>query len=267
VLHLTDSHCHLDFLSFDEDREEVLQRASRSGIRRILNPGLDLESSCRIIKLAETYPLLYAAVGIHPNEGRGWKSEKISDLHHLASHPKTVAIGEIGLDYYRDESPREIQRELFLYQLDLAAEVDRPVVIHSRNAMDEVLEMLRAWHARLVGDRSPLADRPGVLHAFEGTIDHARQALEMNFFFGIGGPVTFRNAQARRDVLAELPLEHILLETDSPLLAPHPHRGQRNEPAYVELVAGTVADVFGHPLETVAEVTSNNASRLFGWST
>jgi len=266
VLHLTDSHCHLDFSSFDGDRNEVLQRASHTGIRRLLNPGLDLDSSRRILELVETYPQLYAAVGIHPNEGSGWKSAALPGLHRLAQHPKTVAVGEIGLDYYREETPRETQRELFQYQLDLAAEVEKPVVIHSRQAMDEILGMLRVWHARLVDDNSPLVRRPGVLHAFEGTVDHARQAIGMNFFLGIGGPVTFRNAQARRDVLAELPLEHMLLETDSPLVAPHPHRGQRNEPAYVRLIAETVAGLVGQPLETVAEVTSNNATRLFAWS-
>jgi TatD DNase family protein len=267
LVQLTDSHCHLDFESFDKDREAVLQRAFESGIHRIVNPGLDLESSRRILEFVDRYPALYAAVGIHPNEAGSRLPEYPGDLYRMARHPKTVAIGEIGLDYYRDETPREIQRELFQSQLNLAADTGLPVVIHSRNAIDEILETLRKWYTRLVENKSPLVFRPGVLHAFEGSVDHARQAMEMNFFIGIGGPVTFRNAQARRDVAAALPLDHILLETDSPLLAPHPHRGQRNEPANIRLIAETLADLIGKPLETVAEVTSNNATRLFAWST
>jgi TatD DNase family protein len=262
---LTDTHCHLDFQLFDEDREEVLARAVKAGINFILNPGIDLASSRAAVVLAEAYPQVYAAVGVHPNDSLTWDTGTLDELRELISHPKVVAVGEIGLDYYRDRAPRDLQQRVFRQQLTLAGESGLPVVIHNRSATSDILGMLSEWHAELQKAGSPLAERPGVLHSFAEDSEAARLALDLKFCIGITGPVTFRNAPKLRQTVASLPLDRVLIETDSPFLTPHPHRGERNEPAYVRFVAEKIAELHEQSPEAVAVVTGANADRLFRW--
>lgn len=262
---LADSHCHLDFRTFDEDREEVIFRSREAGVTRILNPGIDLESSKEAVRLAEKHPHIYAAVGIHPNDAGGWNAETLATLRSLADHPKVVAIGEIGLDFYRKQADPTVQRRIFREQLYLAAEMGLPVIIHSRQAIREVLEIVSLWRMDLIKSGSALSDQPGVLHAFEGDLENALQAIDMNFYLGVGGPITFRNAQDKQALFSALPLEALLLETDAPFLAPHPHRGERNEPSYIRWIAETLSTLTNTPISSLAKITSNNAARLFAW--
>ncbi|MCI0518924.1 MAG: TatD family hydrolase [Chloroflexi bacterium] len=262
---LVDTHCHLDFNTFDEDRGAMLARARQAGVVRMLNPGIDLASSQAAIRLAEEHEAVYAACGVHPNDGQRWKSDTKNQLRTLARHPKVRAIGEIGLDYYRDRTPREMQKHIFQEQLDLASEIGLPVVIHCRQAVEDVLAMLAAWRAGLVAAGSPLADRPGVLHSFSEDGASAHRAVEMGFFIGFTGPLTFQKAQELREVAASLPLERILVETDAPFLTPHPHRGKRNEPAHVRWVAEKVAELHRITAEKAAEQIYLNSCQLFNW--
>jgi TatD DNase family protein len=262
---LVDTHCHLDFNSFDSDRQEVIERARQAGVGKILNPGTNLISSRKAVALAGTTPEVYAAVGVHPNEAQNWQEGTITDLRSLAGDSKVVAIGEIGLDYYRDRAPREKQRQVFLDQLSLAVELELPVIIHNRDATGDLMEILVDWHAALVANRSTLVERPGVLHSYSDEANIARKAMMLNFFIGFTGPVTFRNAPALQRVAAALPVERILVETDAPFLSPHPYRGKRNEPAMVRLITAKIAELHELPDETFASITTANASRLFQW--
>jgi TatD DNase family protein len=286
---LTDTHCHLDLGKFDADRPAVMERAARAGVVRILIPGLNLTSSRVVLKLVESRPMLYAAVGIHPTEASTWNASSSSTLKSLLlgpSHPsgtfdssgipgtsKVVAIGEIGLDYYWNSAPAEIQRVVLCEQLNLAAETGLPVVLHMREARDgingncasDLLEILEDWVSGLRSSQNPLADRPGVLHSFSGTLETAQAAMSLGFAIGVTGPVTFANARSRQAIVAGLPLEQLLIETDAPFLAPHPYRGKRNEPAYVRLIADKIALLHSCSLEKVARITSENAGRLFAW--
>jgi len=264
-MYLIDSHCHLDFPQFDNDREAVVQRAREAGVEIIINPGADLESSRRAVALAECYPEVYAAVGVHPHQAKSVTDEVVAELRRLAAHPKVVAIGEIGLDFYRDLSPRDVQRQAFRQQLALAAELDLPVIVHSREAHDDVMAILTEWlrDSKLKAQSSKLK---GVLHAFSGDRAMAERMFELGFCVGIAGPVTFLNAHRLRALVRELPLERLLIETDAPYLAPHPYRGKRNEPARVALVATAVAELHGMAETAVASQTAANARRLFGLS-
>lgn len=260
-MQLIDSHCHLDFPEFDPDREAVLARARTAGVSRLVNPGADLRSSQRAVALAETYPEVYAAVGVHPHDASTLDDQTLARLRQLATHPKVVAIGEIGLDYYRDLSPRAQQRAAFHAQLELAAELRLPVIVHQREAADDVLTILRAWAGRLTSG--------GVLHAFSAShLAMAKEALAMGFYIGIGGPITFANAGKLRETVPKLPLERLLIETDAPYLTPHPYRGQRNEPAHLVWVARRLAELHGVPLGALAGQVSDNTRRLFRlWET
>lgn len=260
-----DTHCHLDFHAFEADRPEVLERARQAGVERILIPGIDLAGSRAALALVEQDERLFLAAGVHPNSALTWQADSAETLRSLAAHPRVAALGEIGLDYYRDHAPRPVQRQVFVEQLRLAAELGLPVVIHNRQATEDLLAILADWHAGLVAGGSPLAGRPGVLHSYGEALEPARQALAMNFFIGITGPVTFKNAPELQGVVRELPLEALLIETDAPFLTPHPHRGRRNEPAYVAWVAQKIAQLQNRPLEAVARQTTHNAARLFGW--
>ena len=265
MVQLADTHCHLDFRLFDEDRGEVISRCAAAGVTHMLNPGIDLESSRHAISIAEKHPHIFAAVGVHPNDGQIWDGETKNTLRKLAEHPKVVAIGEIGLDYYRDQTEKTLQQRIFREQLDLAGEMKLPVIVHSRQAGPDVLNILSRWREELAKEGSLLVNQPGVMHSFEGDLETALQVIEMGFYLGIGGPITFKNAPEKRALLAALPLDVILLETDSPFLAPHPHRGERNEPAYVRWVAEAISSLINTPLTTVARITSQNAARLFAW--
>ena len=289
---LTDTHCHLDYHKFDEDRETVIQRAADAGLTRILIPALHWTSSLAAVKLAESHPMIFATVGFHPTDLDTWDEAAIANLRGLIfsksskkleaaspaqndRHPRIVAVGEIGLDYYwvKEADQQARQREAFQAQLALAREVNLPVVVHMREAEDawfgpasvDLLDILGAWHADLTAAGHPLAERPGVLHSFNGTLDTAQKALALNFYIGVTGPVTYKNADQKRQVISQLPLERLLIETDAPFLAPVPHRGKRNEPAFVLHIADKIAEIHSkHPAE-IAAITSQNAARLFAW--
>ncbi|MCJ7433338.1 MAG: TatD family hydrolase [Anaerolineales bacterium] len=276
-MNLTDTHCHLDFNKFNEDRDAVIQRAIDAGVTKILIPAIDLESCHSVIKLARSHPNLYAAIGFHPTDADKWNESSKDDLRNLAQSAdnKIVAIGEIGLDYYwvKETEKRARQREILGQQLNLASEVNKPVIIHLReeNNMDageaskDVLEILETWQTALQSAGHPLAERPGVFHSFGGDLEIAQQAIAMNFYIGITGPVTFKNAPERHALVKQLPLERLLIETDAPFLTPHPHRGKRNEPAFVGEIADKIAELHSRSQSEVATITSANAARLFDW--
>jgi TatD DNase family protein len=270
---LTDTHCHLTLENFDSDREAVLERAIQAGVERILIPGLSLASSRSAVKLAETHPLLFAAIGLHPAEVSGFDRSTLDEIRHLAQHPLVKAIGEIGLDYYWDSAPHTFQQKVLKEQLLLAAQLHLPVVVHFRekgaastgDCASDLMNILEQWVAGLRRDKSPLAERPGVLHSFSGTLEMAQAAMGLGFLLGVAGPITYRNGQPRQELVAAIPLDHILIETDAPFQTPHPHRGKRNEPAYVRLIADKIAFVHAFTTELVAAATSRNARRLFAW--
>jgi len=257
---LVDSHCHLDFSQFAEDREGVVERAREAGVRRIIAPGLDMASSEKVVKLAEQFEGVYAAVGVHPNTNVAVGELELATLRELAGHPKVVAIGEIGLDYYRDRTPHDRQQANFAAQLRLASEVGLPVIIHNRDASSDVLDMLSAWRN---GASDVLADRPGVLHSFMDEMTVADEALAAGFYLGFSGPLTYKKSIMLRRVAAEVPADRLLVETDAPFLTPHPLRSHRNEPAYVQHVAERLAEVRDASLDAIAELTTANAERLF----
>jgi TatD DNase family protein len=272
---LTDTHCHLDYDKFDPDRDAVLARAKKSGLVRILVPGLDQASSKEAVRLAETNPMLYAAVGFHPTNLEKFSEEAFDQIKELAKHPKVVAIGEIGLDYYwvKDEAQRTFQREALKRQLAFAASVNKPVVIHMREENDvwfgqasvDLLEILTEWYGKLCEQNHLLAEKPGVLHSFNGNLETAQKGIAINFYIGVTGPVTYKNAEEKRHIIKQLPIAKLLVETDAPFLTPVPHRGKRNEPAFVAYIADKIADIHATTREQVADLTTANAARLFGW--
>jgi TatD DNase family protein len=242
----------LDFRQFDRDRDAVILRAREAGLVAIVNIGTNLASSQASVALAEQYDFIYATVGIHPHDAKTVNQDVLEELRILAHHPKVVAIGEIGLDYYRDYSPRPAQRQAFRDQLALASALGRPVVIHSREAHDEVLATLQGWEGS------------GVLHTYAAGPEHLDTVIAMGFYVGISGPVTFPRAERLRDVAQAVPRDRLLLETDCPYLTPEPHRGKRNEPAYVKYVAEAVCQIQDASPERIAATTTENARRLFG---
>lgn len=286
-MNLTDSHCHLNFRQFDSDRPEVLHRAWQTGLTRILIPGTDLACSRSAVELAESHPNLFAAIGVHPTEALNIERSPFDSLHQLLMQllmesnglpverrkQKIVAIGEIGLDYYWDAAPRTIQQEVLKEQLNLAAELGLPVVLHLREAGDapdgdcasDLLNILEKWVSSLQSSQNPLAERPGVLHSFSGNLATAQKALQLNFYIGISGPLTYKNAESKRQLLKALPLDRILIETDAPYLAPVPQRGRRNEPAFVRHIADKIAQIHSMNTEEIAAITTANAARLFAW--
>lgn len=264
-LKLTDTHCHLDFDRFDEDREAMIERAFAAGVERMLIPGLDEASNRAALTLAEKYNGIYVAVGVQPNYGLTWQDSSIDTIRQQAGHPAVVAIGEIGLDYYWDKMPKELQKNIFQQQLDLAAELNLPVVIHNREATSDILTILLNWQNKLSEQSHDLAKYPGVLHSYSGNIEQAKQALTANFYLGFTGPVTFKKADELRAVVASVPLDRMLIETDAPFLTPQPYRGKRNEPAYVRYVAEKIAEIHQISVSELSRKTSENAARLFRW--
>jgi TatD DNase family protein len=262
---LIDSHAHLDFRKFDADRERVIERAQEAGVSTIVNVGADLASSRRAVELAARHEQVYAAVGMHPHDAKKLDGAALAELRELALQPKVVAVGEIGLDYYRNLSPRDVQRRAFQAQLAWAAKLKRPVIIHDRDAHDQIMEILAGW-AKTV-DRTPLTGRLGVLHTFSGDRAMADQAIDLGFYISISGPVTYKNARQLPEIVRTLPRDRILVETDCPFLTPHPYRGKRNEPAYVRIVAERVAELKGISLDVLAERTTANARHLFQFET
>jgi TatD DNase family protein len=260
---LIDTHCHLDLADFDADRQAVIARALAAGVGTMINPSVDLEGGTAIVQLAEDSPALYAAVGVQPNHAANWDRGMLAQVKTLAQRDKVVSIGEIGLDYYWDKAPKDVQKRAFQDQLELAAEMELPVIVHNREAGDDVMTILLDWHSGLVQTASPLASRPGVLHSFSGDKEMAQKAIAASFFIGLTGPLTFKKAKDLQDLAVDLPLDRILIETDSPYLSPHPERGKRNEPAKVKLVAEKLADLKGITFDEVAAATTANAQRLF----
>lgn len=253
---LVDTHCHLVLPELAGDLADVLVRARRAGVQAVVVPGVDLESSRRAVELAEVTPGVFAAVGLHPHYAESWSARTRVELKALCASPRVVAIGEIGLDYYRNLAPADAQRQAFGSQLELASEVGRPVIVHSREAMGDILA---AFEGR-EGSR-PI----GVLHAYAAGADEARRAIELGLMLGVAGPITYPKADRLRQVVAEVPLTSLVVETDAPYMTPAPHRGRRNEPAHVALVAAGLAAARRRELGDVAAATSANAARLFGW--
>lgn len=251
---LTDTHCHLNHERLAEDLPDVLAHAAEAGVERLLVVGFDRESSREAVRLAEMLPGVYAAVGVHPHDARHYDAETEAELRGMAENPRVVALGEIGLDYHYDFSPREAQFAAFRAQTELARETGLPIILHCREAYGDVLEVLAEENAAEIG---------GVMHCWAGTAAEAERALSLGLYLGIGGVLTFKNAGELRDIARTAPEDRLLVETDAPYLAPVPHRGKRNEPAYVALVAQALAQLRDIPLEALAKTTSRNAETLF----
>ncbi|CAH1228981.1 putative metal-dependent hydrolase YcfH [Paenibacillus allorhizoplanae] len=252
---LTDSHTHLNAEQFKDDQDAVIQRALEAGVTRIVNVGFNRETIPSSIELAEKYDFIYSTIGWHPVDAIDMMPGDLEWIESLCQHEKVVAIGEIGLDYYWDKSPRDVQQRVFREQIRLARKLGMPIVIHNRDAHQDILTILKEEKAAEVG---------GIMHCFSGSWETAKQCLDMNFHISFGGPVTFKNAVQPKEVLAQVPLDRLLIETDAPYLTPHPFRGKRNETGYVRLVAETAAEIRGMTLEEIAEITTNNAIRLLG---
>jgi TatD DNase family protein len=250
---LIDSHAHIQLDRFDADREAVLERAQEAGVHAILVIGFDLETSRGAIELAEKYDQIYATVGMHPHDAEDLDEETVRIFRDLTTHPKVVALGEMGLDYYRDLSPRPVQQEAFERQLDLAEELNLPIVIHNREAYHDILPILGARRGKI----------RGVMHCFSGDVEIMHQSLALGFYIGIGGPVTYRKSDALQEVAREVPADALLVETDCPWLAPQFRRGKRNEPAYVRATAEKIAELRGVSLEAIGEMTTQNFEDLF----
>ncbi len=261
-----DTHCHLNFEQFDDDRDAVVQRARDAGVVAIINPAIDLATSEAAIAVARHYPAVFAQVGVHPNSAAEALGEGLERLRVLAREDKVVAIGEIGLDYHWDVHPHEVQARAFRAQLDLAAELGLPVVIHSRDAREDTYRILAEWARDVERSHLPLNDRPfkGVWHSFQGDRDLAYRVFDLGMCISLGGPVTFKNARDLHALVPQLPLERILLETDAPFLSPHPYRGKRNEPARLPLIAEAIAHLKQTPPQEVARMTTANALAVFG---
>ena len=252
---LTDTHCHLNHSDFDPDCEGAIERARQAGVERIIVAGFDLPSSRRALQLACDYQGVQAALGIQPGAAQEWtdsaRDELIAMAH--ADVANVVAWGEVGLDYYWDSIPRDIQHRVFSDQISIAVSLDLPLVVHGRDAYNDVLDVLSCYPAAR-----------GVLHCFTGTLSEARRAVDGGFYLGVGGIATYKKNDALRDIIRQLPIDRILLETDSPYLAPQARRGKRNEPAYTALIAEAIAPVVGLDIDELARVTTENANRLFG---
>jgi TatD DNase family protein len=252
---LFDTHAHLNAIQYEEDIVEVIQRAKSERVTHIVVVGFDKDTIKRAMELTEQYEMIYAAVGWHPVDAIDMKDEDLEWIKELASHPKVVAIGEMGLDYYWDKSPKDIQKDVFRRQIRLAKEVKLPIIIHNRDSTEDVVKILKEENAGEVG---------GIMHCFTGSLEVAKQCMDMNFYISFGGPVTFKNAKKPKEVATEIPLERLLIETDCPYLTPHPFRGKRNEPSYVKYIAEQIAELKGLSFEEVAKITSDNAKKLFG---
>jgi TatD DNase family protein len=251
---LFDTHAHLNAEQYNEDLQEVIERAQEEGVSNIVVVGFDRPTIEKAMELAENYEFIYACVGWHPVDAIDMTEEDLVWIEELAAHPKVVAIGEMGLDYHWDKSPKEIQKSVFRKQIQLAKKVKLPIVIHNRDATADIVEILQEEGAEEVG---------GIMHCFSGSAEIAKECVKMNFYISLGGPVTFKNAKKPKEVAAEIHLDKLLIETDCPYLTPHPHRGKRNEPSYVKLVAEQIAEIKGISLEEVAAATTRNAKKLF----
>lgn len=249
-----DTHVHLNAEQYDNDLQDVIDRALAADVKKMIVVGFDRPTITRAMELIDQYDFLYAAIGWHPVDAIDCTEEDLRWIERLAAHPKVVAIGETGLDYHWDKSPRDIQQELLRKQIHLAKRVKLPIVIHNREATADCVRILQEEHAEEVG---------GVMHCFSGSVETAQVCIKMNFMISLGGPVTFKNAKKPKAVAMAIPLQYLMIETDAPYLAPHPYRGKRNEPSFVPLVAQEIARLKGLTMEEVAQKTTENAHRFF----
>ncbi|MBS7645266.1 MAG: TatD family hydrolase [Candidatus Bathyarchaeia archaeon] len=255
--HLFDTHAHLEWSDFDLDRCEVIRRAVGRGVKGIVNVGYNLESSLKALELARSNTGIYAAVGIHPHEAYSVNPDALGFLEDLSRDPKVVAIGEIGLDYYRGLSPRGLQISAFKAQLELAYALNLPVIIHCREAHNDLLEILRGYKAEI----------RGIMHCFSGSYETAKQCMALNFYISFAGPVTYPNAKRLERIVYNMPMERLLIETDSPWLAPQPVRGRRNEPSHIVYIAERIAEIKDTSIRDVADSTTRNAEAILGLTT
>lgn len=250
-----DTHSHLFYPNFNDDLDEVILRAEQNGVDYIIVPATDLETSKQTIALCEKYKIVYGAVGVHPHETKDWNNEQIFHIHQLAQHNKIIAIGEIGLDYYYDYSPPQKQIQAFRSQIELALELNLPVIIHNRDSDSDMMKIISEYCGKGLKAQ---------FHCFNGSLQDAFELINMNHFISFTGNITFKNRNDVRLVLEKINLDHILLETDSPFMTPAPFRGKRNEPAHVKYVAEKISDIHKLPVDEVGRITSYNAFRLFG---
>lgn len=254
MVKLFDTHVHLNARQFKKDYKEVIERAMKANVNYMVIVGFDDETIPLAFQIAEKYENIYVAIGWHPVSAIDFTDKHLEMLRKFSAHPKVVAIGEMGLDYHWDTSPAEVQKVVFKKQIQLAKQVNLPIIIHNREATTDVIQILKEEEANVVG---------GVMHCFSGSIQEMEQCIEMNFYISLAGPVTFKNAKELKEVAKVVPLERLLIETDAPYLAPHPHRGKRNEPAYISLVAKEIASIKGISYEKLAEQTTKNAHEFF----
>lgn len=247
-----ESHAHYDDERFDEDRDTILASFPAEGIETVVNASSDIKSSKASIALSEKYPFFYAAVGVHPHEVENITEADIDELRELSKHPKVVAIGEIGLDYYYDLSPRDLQRHWFKRQLELADELKMPVIIHSRDAAQECFDIIKNSNVR-----------NGVIHCYSGSAEMAEEYIKMGFYIGVGGSLTFKNNKKGVETVERIPIEKILIETDSPYLAPVPYRGKRNDSRLLKYVVERISQIKNIPENDICNITKNNAQNLF----
>lgn len=251
---LIDTHCHLDTEAFDVDRDEMLARARAAGVGAMIVPGIAIPDMPRVLAIADAHPDIWVGVGVHPHEAGSWDGETEAKLRGWAAHERVVAIGEIGLDYYYDHAPRDVQQQVFRDQVRLAGELGKPVIVHSRDSHGDVLRLLQENMSHAAG---------GVMHCFSGSLELAEACIKIGMYISFAGPVTFKNATSLQEVAAKLPLDRLLIETDSPYLAPVPNRGKRNEPANVAHVAAKIGELHVQDPAEIARITAENARRLF----
>ncbi|MBE7037007.1 MAG: TatD family deoxyribonuclease [Ruminococcaceae bacterium] len=248
-----DTHTHLDDERFQEDRDTVVQKMRDARVSLAVNIGADMESSRKSIEIAKTYDGIYAAVGVHPHAAEEMSDEDIATLAQMSKEPKVVAIGEIGLDYYYDNSPRELQKQWFRRQIELAKELDLPYVVHDRDAHADCMQIIKdSGYFR------------GVMHCYSGSPEMAQELLKLGFYISFAGPVTFKNGKKAKEAANMIPMDRLLIETDSPYLTPEPHRGKRNDSSYVPFIAKEIAAIKGLTVEETARLTCENGKRFFG---
>lgn len=249
-----DTHAHYDDEAFGNDREQVLESLRENKVAYVVNVGATMEGARESVRLSSRYPFVYAAAGIHPDEVGCLNDETMEELRGLCRMEKTVAVGEIGLDYHWNREPKQVQKRWFMEQLHLAKEVDLPINVHSRDAAQDTMEVIRAEHAGATG---------GVIHCYSGSVEMAREYVRMGYYLGIGGVITFKNARVLKEVVREIPLEHLVTETDCPYLAPEPHRGSRNDSRNLSFVLEAIARIKEIPLQQAEEILFENARKLY----
>jgi len=254
LLEYIDTHCHLNLANFEHDRDQVLLRANQCGVTHFIVPGYDLETSRSAIALAEKYQNVFAAVGVHPNSANEWDENVLSEIIELSSHPKVVAIGEIGLDYYRDHTTPEQQLHALIPQVETALSNDLPVIFHSRQAEQKLIDLLQ---------KHSFTHLRGVFHAFEGSLEQALQVTSLGFVIGVGGQLTYKKNERHRFLISSLTADSLILETDAPFLSPVPLRGTRNEPSNIPIIAELVANLLNCSIMEIAQQTTNNALKTF----